>query len=180
MQSMGKNLQAMLFLMFVGGLLTVLLQRECSRATSDTMHGGLPPGERPEGTRVHAPTPPRPPARNAGPVPPRLNDDGTDINNPQPAPDDDGFVDTRGGWGWGDRCWIHIKSGKWGWAKWECDRAMAVNPASPQPRASLLYNEGLLSKRAGKLSEARQQFLESLSLREHPEVRAALNSLPPE
>ncbi len=103
--------------------------------------------------------------------------DGTDGNRPILPDVDKGFVDTRGGWGWGDRCWINLKAGKWGWAKAECDQGMAMNPASPQPRASLLYNEGLVAKAAGRIDEARQDFTSSLALRENAEVRAALNSL---
>ncbi len=86
-------------------------------------------------------------------------------------------MDTRGGWGWGDKCWINLKAGKWGWAKAECDQGMATNPASPQPRASLLYNEGLVAKAAGRIDEARQDFISSLALRENAEVRAALSTL---
>jgi hypothetical protein len=106
--------------------------------------------------------------------------EGTDAARPVLPPEDEGFVDLRGGWGWGDKCWVHIQAGKWSWAKAECDKGMAMNPASPQPRASLLYNEGLIAKAAGRVAEARRSFVESLALREHPEVRAALDSLPPE
>jgi hypothetical protein len=104
--------------------------------------------------------------------------DGTDGNHPILPDVDRGFVDTRGGWGWGDKCWLNIKAGRWGWAKAECDEGMKRNPASPQPRASLLYNEGLIAKGAGNFGEARADFMESLVLREHPEVRGALDSLP--
>ncbi len=93
-------------------------------------------------------------------------------------PADEGFVDTRGGWGWCDKCWLNIKAKKWGFAKAECDEGLKMNPSSPQPRASLLYNEGLIEKGTGNVDEARRLFTESLALREHPEVRAALNSLP--
>ncbi len=55
---------------------------------------------------------------------------------------------------------------------------MAMNPASPQPRASLLYNEGLIAKAAGDIETARRDYTESLALREHPGVRAVLESLP--
>ena len=103
--------------------------------------------------------------------------DGTDPTRPILAATDRGFIDTRGGWGWGDKCYNSMKSGKWGWAKAECDEGIKMNPASPQPRASLLYNEGLVAKATGKLDEARRDFAASLSLRENAEVRAALNSL---
>jgi hypothetical protein len=103
--------------------------------------------------------------------------DGTDANRPVLPDADLAFVDARGGWGWGDKCWFSMKAGKWGWAKAECDRGMAMNPTSPQPRASLLYNEGLVVRAAGRIEEARQNFTSSLTLRENAEVRAALDSL---
>jgi serine/threonine-protein kinase len=102
--------------------------------------------------------------------------DGTDANRPLLPNTDMTFVDARG-WGWGDRCWNNIKAGRWGWAKAECDKGMATNPTSPQPRASLLYNEGLIAKAAGHVEEARLNFTGSLSLRENAEVRAALDAL---
>ncbi len=111
------------------------------------------------------------------PVP---ENDGTDPLRPILPVEDRGFVDTRGGWGWGDKCWLNIKAGKWGWAKAECDQGMKLNPASPQPRASLLYNEGLIAKAAGDIEGARRNFNDSLALRKHPQVRAALESLPAE
>jgi hypothetical protein len=107
-------------------------------------------------------------------APAAVINDGTDANRPVLPDADRGFVDTRGGWGWGDKCWVSLKASKWGWAKAECDKGMAMNPASPQPRASLLYNEGLVAKAAGKIDEARQDFRASLALRENAEVRAAL------
>lgn len=104
-------------------------------------------------------------------------DDGRDPNNPSLPGIDVGFVDKRGGWDWSDKCWVHLKAGRWGWAKAECDEAMKLQPASPQPRASLLYNEGLIAKQAGDVSGARALFDQSLALRENGEVRRALEAL---
>ncbi len=56
----------------------------------------------------------------------RQGNDGADPAHIVLAPDDDGFVDTRGGWGWGDRCWNHLKAGKLGWAKAECRKGMGI------------------------------------------------------
>lgn len=103
--------------------------------------------------------------------------DGVDANRPILPAADLGFVDARGGWGWGDKCWNSIKAKRWGWAKAECDEGLRMNPASPQPRASLLYNEGLIAKERGRVDEARMYFAESLALRENSEVRAALSSV---
>jgi hypothetical protein len=106
-----------------------------------------------------------------------LANDGTDGDHPILPDADVGFVDARRGWGWGDKCWRNIKAKKWGWARAECDEGLRMDPASPQPRASLLYNEGLIAKERGQLEEARADFTESLSLRENAEVRAALGSV---
>lgn len=94
------------------------------------------------------------------------------------APDDRGFVDNRGGWGWGDRCWKHIKSGQLDWAKAECLRGMDMNPAAPQPRASLLYNLGIIEAKLGNVDVARVYFQQSLALRPNADVQAALDALP--
>jgi hypothetical protein len=91
---------------------------------------------------------------------------------------DAGFVDRRGGWDWSDRCWINLKKGKYGWAKAECEMGMKIGPDSPTPRSSLLYNLGLIERTAGDVEGARRYFEQSLALREHPEVRTALDSLP--
>jgi hypothetical protein len=105
--------------------------------------------------------------------------DGSDVTHPSLPLEDTGFVDTRGGWGWGDKCWIHLKAQKWGWAKAECDSGLLMaDPSAPQPRASLLYNEGLIAKGTGDVRAAQGYFTSSLALRENPEVRAALGSLP--
>ncbi len=123
-----------------------------------------------------------PPAASRSPsraLVPMAANDGADATRPVLPPVDVGFVDKRGGWGWGDRCWNSIHAKKWGWAKAECDEGMKMNPGSPQPRASLLYNEGLVAQGAGNVEEARSYFTQSLALREHPDVRAALDSLGP-
>jgi len=101
-------------------------------------------------------------------------EDGADPHTPILPAKDEGFVDARGGWGWGDKCYVSIKAQKWGWAKAECDEGMKMSPAAPQPRASLLYNEGLIAKAAGDLEEARRNFEQSLALRDSPAVRAEL------
>jgi hypothetical protein len=60
-----------------------------------------------------------------------------------------------------------------------------ADATAAQPRASLLYNLGLIE--CGGVpcptpptnpDAARRYFTQSLAIREHPEVRAALNSLP--
>ena len=93
------------------------------------------------------------------------------------APEDVAFVDTRGGAGWGDRCWKHLQANHLGWAKAACDKATDMAPATPQPKASLLYNEGLIEKRLGHVDAARTYFEQSVALRPNAEVQSALDSL---
>lgn len=137
-----------------------------------------------KGSCTDRPAPPRPaPATQAAVTAafssePHASNDGSDARRPFLSPSDADFVDTRGGWGWSDRCWNNIKIRKYGWAKAECDRALAMNPASPSPRASILYNLGLIEQGSGNVAGARVHFEASLALREHPEVRAALEALP--
>lgn len=95
------------------------------------------------------------------------------------APEDAAFVDNMGGTGWGNRCWTHLQAGQLAWAKAACDRGLAMTPATPQPRASLLYNEGLVEQKLGHNAVARKFFEDSLALRPNPDVQRALDGLPP-
>lgn len=105
-----------------------------------------------------------------------LAEEGSNPSQPTLAPDDDGFQDTRGGWGWSDRCWKNLHAGKFGWAEAECQQGIAVADSDkPQPRSSLLYNLGLIDEKTGSLASARSRYELSLALRENAEVREALN-----
>jgi tetratricopeptide (TPR) repeat protein len=103
--------------------------------------------------------------------------DGTDPHRPVLPADEEGFVDSRDGWNWSNKCYVHIQAGKWGWAKAECDKGIAMAPTDHVTHAMLLYNEGLVAHAAGDMAEARKDFLQSLALRENATVRAALNGL---
>jgi DNA-binding helix-hairpin-helix protein with protein kinase domain len=92
-------------------------------------------------------------------------------------PEDLGFVDQHGGRDWGDRCLNHVKLGQLDWAKAECDRAMAMSPASPQPLASLLLDQGLIAQKRGEKEDARSYFKKSLALQWTLQARSALDSL---
>lgn len=57
-------------------------------------------------------------------------------------PDDRGFVDTRQGWGWSDRCWKSLGAGSLGQARAECTAGLKLAQAPNGARPSLLYNLG--------------------------------------
>jgi hypothetical protein len=118
-----------------------------------------------------------PPAPSTGPR--DLEDDGTDPKRASLPEEDWGFFDPHRGEEWGKRCLKHIHLVKWGWAKAECDEAMKLDPASPQPRASILYYQGLIDRRSGDNERARQDLLSSLALEESAEARAVLSLLQP-
>lgn len=102
---------------------------------------------------------------------------GRDATRPELAPGDRGFVDTRDGWGWSDRCWASLGEGRLGHARAQCEQGLTVAPDPGPPdgaRPSLLYNLGLVAERSGDLIEARRRFERSLALRTNDEVVEAL------
>jgi serine/threonine protein kinase len=116
------------------------------------------------------------------------NGDGVDPHFPVLPAEDVGFLDDKGGRKWGDKCWLHLRAGKLGWAKAECDKAMeiAATSADQSYMPSLIYNEGLLAQAAGDIAGARSDYQRSLNLRNklglgggpgYKEVRAALDAL---
>jgi hypothetical protein len=123
------------------------------------------------------PTPDPPGTTPTPKTAPPVANDGSDGANPVLPGTDSEFVDTRAGAGWGDKCWLNIKANKWGWAKAECDRAIAMNPPSHEIRAMLLYNEGLIDRHLGRNDTARAFFVDSIALRPNATVQEALDSL---
>lgn len=89
--------------------------------------------------------------------------------------EDKGFIDTRGGWGWSDRCWKNIGANRLDAARAECAEGLKMTRGGAGARPSLLYNLGLVEERSGNPSGARALYEESLSLRPNDEVAAALS-----
>jgi serine/threonine-protein kinase len=100
--------------------------------------------------------------------------DGTDPRRPvlphvDPAP--------HGAHEFSKLCWSHIREGRWGWAKSECDEAMKFDPVLPPVRAEVLHGLGLIARQAGEIKEARRCLTESLALYENSAARAELAAL---
>jgi hypothetical protein len=151
--------------MMVGSLMFAALVVACARDVST-------PAPTPSGSAA--------PSAAAAASPP--TNSGDDPKAPVLSPDDAHFVDGRKGWGWGDRCFNEIKQGKLGWARAACDRALALPDVDPKARPALLYNEGLIAKRAGEEAMARDYFGQSLTLRPasdpgRPEVQREYESV---
>ncbi|MFI5296938.1 MAG: NADase-type glycan-binding domain-containing protein [Polyangiales bacterium] len=93
------------------------------------------------------------------------------------AAEDINFDDKRGGWGWGDRCFLHIKAGRFANAKAACDRGVALGPTN-DVLGALYYNLGLIGQKTGDPDTARSQFRKSLEVRPgNATVVAALAAL---
>ena len=91
--------------------------------------------------------------------------EGLDWKSPVLSPDDTSFKDDRHGFGWGDRCFNEIKAGKLGWAKAACDKGLGLTDVDPGARPPLLYNIGVIARKAGDNDAAKGYFVKSLNLR---------------
>ncbi|MBI2388791.1 MAG: hypothetical protein HYV09_04160 [Deltaproteobacteria bacterium] len=80
------------------------------------------------------------------------------------AADDVGFDDVRGGAGWGDRCFLHLKAGRYRNGKAACERGLALGP-KPAIAGALYYNLGLIEEKAGSREAARRYYAKSLEVR---------------
>jgi hypothetical protein len=87
------------------------------------------------------------------------------VRRPGLAQEDVGFIDTRKGGGWGDRCFLHLQAGRLDAAKAACDRGLAMAEPRGWTRGSLLYNLGMIAEKEEDLATARQRYRESLSVR---------------
>ncbi len=98
-----------------------------------------------------------------------------DFAGPVLAPADAGFLDRRGGAGWGDRCFLHLQAGRLDWALAACERGLAASPL-PKVKGALLYNLGMIAEKQGKHDSAILAFEQSLLARPgNKTVQAALN-----
>jgi hypothetical protein len=77
---------------------------------------------------------------------------------------------------WSSKCFEHVNSGYFAWAKTACVKARAESDPS-LPESSLYYNLGLVERGFGNRAAAREYFSKSLELKPHAEVQAALNAL---
>lgn len=146
----------------------------CSLVTASACGDSPTTSQAPSGTAdsAIASAPSSASAQAAPPAP-----SGLDSSKPELAPDDIGFVDSKAGWDWSDRCWKSLHEGKLGFAKAQCAEGLKIakeDGSRSSARPSLLYNLGLIAEEAANKDEAKTLFEQSLTLRYHPEVAAAL------
>jgi hypothetical protein len=109
---------------------------------------------------------------------------GTDPSRPVFGPGDEVFLDWgrgRGGLGatgWGERCVTNIKAGKLGWAEAEClEGLQSADGRAGKPRATLLYDLGIIEERAGNKDGACDKYSDSLDIVETTTVQTAYDRL---
>lgn len=77
---------------------------------------------------------------------------------------DKGFVDERGGRGWGARCFEHLQRGHWSAAEAACARGLEL-ASEGGVRGALLYNLGRVAEERGAHERAAALYVESLAAR---------------
>jgi len=77
---------------------------------------------------------------------------------------DEGFVDTRGGSGWGERCTLHLRAGALDAAEAACARGLEI-AERPSTRGALFYNLGRIAEGRGDRAAARGAYESSLAAR---------------
>jgi hypothetical protein len=90
------------------------------------------------------------------------------------APEDETFVDDKGGVGWGNRCYTHFKAGALKYARAACQKGLEQSPDN-KTRGAILYNAGLVDEAAGDAKAACEFFRQSLAVR--PGVAAVQSKL---
>jgi hypothetical protein len=80
------------------------------------------------------------------------------------AAEDQGFVDDRQGFGWGDRCYKHLKAGTLKFARAACQKGLDAGP-EPKVRGAILYNLALVDEQVGDKKAACEWLRQSLAFR---------------
>jgi tetratricopeptide (TPR) repeat protein len=94
----------------------------------------------------------------------------------QLAPEDESFVDTRGGFEWGNRCFKHLKARRLANARAACQKALDMSP-EPQVLGAVLYNFGLVEEADGDIQAACSYLRRSLEARDNDAVRRKYDTL---
>jgi serine/threonine protein kinase len=104
---------------------------------------------------------------------------GNEVTEPDSSlhPNDVGFVDDRGGRGWGDRCFYHLSSERYDAARAACERGLQI-AVDNEVRGTLIYNLGRIAQGEGDVAEARRLYEDALRLSpNNPAVRSRLEAL---
>jgi tetratricopeptide (TPR) repeat protein len=170
-------------LRFVGGALedVALLRNEHVGGAAVGLPSGeiLVVGDPDEGIVELCPTGQAPPATRSlgGPAAGTGSVGAAAPGRPALAADDVGFVDPRGGRGWGDRCFVHLKAKRYAPARAACEEGLEI-ATDDTVRGSIYYNLGRIAEETGDGAEARRFYQRSLEVRpDSAQVRQRLDAL---
>jgi hypothetical protein len=92
------------------------------------------------------------------------------------APEDESFVDDKKGFGWGTRCYMHLKAGALPFARAACEKGLASDPDA-QTRGAILFNYALVEEKAGDPVAACEKFSQSMAVRPSKDVQKKVDEL---
>lgn len=133
-------------------------------ATEDTKTAGAP--AQPQSVQCPAGQRPRGDGKGCEPAP----------KESSLAPEDAGFVDSRGGFEWGNRCFLHVRAGRIANARAACNKGLAMSP-EPDIRGAILFNLALAEEADGDVAAACSYLESSLLSRDSGPVRRKKEAL---
>jgi hypothetical protein len=92
------------------------------------------------------------------------------------SPDDENFVDEKNGFGWGSRCYAHLKAGALPFARAACKKGLESSPDT-NTKASILYNYALVEKGSGDPIAACEFLSQSNAIRSSSAVQKEIDAL---
>jgi hypothetical protein len=92
------------------------------------------------------------------------------------ASEDESFVDDKNGFGWGTRCYMHLKAGALPFARAACQKGLESNPDAGT-RAAILFNFGLVEEAAGDPVAACEKFSQSMAVKSSAAIQKKTDAL---
>lgn len=92
------------------------------------------------------------------------------------APDDARFVDEKAGFGWSERCFLHLRAGALPHARAACDKGVHV-ASTNEIKGMLFYNYALVEEATGDPIGACKMLGQSMAVRPNKVVQAKADAL---
>ena len=92
------------------------------------------------------------------------------------SPEDEKFVDDKQGFGWGTRCYTHLKSGALPFARAACQKGLEQNPDA-QTKGAILFNYALVEDAGGDPVAACELLSQSLTVRPNKDVQKKVDNM---
>ena len=92
------------------------------------------------------------------------------------ASEDESFVDDKHGFGWGTRCYHHLKAGALPFARAACRKGLESGP-DDATKSAILFNFGLVEEAAGDPVAACEKFSQAMAVKPSKEVQKKTDSL---